>query len=123
MPVCNLSFPARSTDALAQWLAVRYAAAAHALAAAEASPEKEWRRLREFCGDIVELRRGDHSAERLRLEREWLALDRANTDQAREKLFWEWVKRPDVREKLFPNQRGGLSRATIEKIERELKLV
>jgi len=27
-------------------------------------------RLREFCQDLVELRKGDHSAERLRLERE-----------------------------------------------------
>jgi hypothetical protein len=110
------------TGALAQWLAVRYAAAAHALTATEPNPEKEWRRLREFCGDIVELRRGDHSAERLRLEREWLVLDRANTEQAREKLFWEWTKRPDIRERLFPDRRGGLSRATLEKIERELKL-
>jgi hypothetical protein len=28
-----------------------------------------WQRLRELCADVVELRRGDHSAERLRLER------------------------------------------------------
>jgi hypothetical protein len=107
------------TDKLAQWLAVRYAAAVHVLAATEANPESEWQRLREFCADIVELRRGDQSAERLRLQREWLALDQANTEQAREKLFWEWTKRPDIREKLYPNRGGGLTPEMIERIEKE----
>src|SRR5262245_33746505 len=35
------------TDKLAQWLAMRYAAAVHALAPTEADPETEWHRLRE----------------------------------------------------------------------------
>jgi len=30
---------------------------------------EHWRLLRELCGDVVELRRGDHSARRLELER------------------------------------------------------
>ncbi len=109
------------TEKLGRWLALRYAAAAQALAA-ESDPDSAWRRLREFCADIVELRRGDQRAERLRLEREWLLLDQTNADHAREKLFWEWTKRPDIREKLFPNHRGGISKATMEKIERELGL-
>jgi hypothetical protein len=83
---------------------------------------RKTRAFRVLCQGIAELRRGDHSAERLGLEREWLALDRVNTEQAREKLLWEWIKRPDIREKLFPDQRGGLTPATIEKIERELNL-
>jgi hypothetical protein len=56
------------TDTLALWLAARYAVATRRVAEAE-GPEG-WRLLREMCGDIVELRRGDHSAQRLLLERE-----------------------------------------------------
>jgi hypothetical protein len=53
------------TDKLALWLVARYAVAAKSL-----NDPADWRRLREFCQDLVELRKGDHSAERLRLERE-----------------------------------------------------
>ncbi|MDA0578186.1 MAG: hypothetical protein O3B24_08810 [Verrucomicrobia bacterium] len=30
----------------------------------------DWKTLRELCSDVVALRKGDHSAERLKLERE-----------------------------------------------------
>lgn len=54
------------TDTLARWVAARYAVAARRVAETE-GPEG-WRMLREMCGDVVELRRGDHSAQRLDLE-------------------------------------------------------
>ena len=38
-------------------------------AAASVKPE-DWERLRELCRDLVALRRGDHTAERLKIERE-----------------------------------------------------
>ena len=37
--------------------------------AASVNPE-DWERLRELCRDLVALRRGDHNAERLKLDRE-----------------------------------------------------
>jgi len=55
------------SETLARWLAVRYAVATRRLVATE-GPE-HWRLLRELCCDVVELRRGDHSARRLELER------------------------------------------------------
>jgi len=58
-------------DLLAHRLTARYALAACALPAQD-SPG-QWRRLRELCADVVQLRRGDHAAERLRLDRERLA--------------------------------------------------
>jgi len=79
--------------------------------------------LRQLCADTTELRRGDHDVERLKLERERLDLARANSEQEREKEFWEWVKRPEVQEKLYPNRKGGVTRATLEKISRELNLL
>ena len=68
------------SDTLAFWLAARYALATRTLAALD-SPD-HWRQLREFCADVVELRRGDHTAERLRLDREHLAAarNRANLE-------------------------------------------
>ena len=59
------------SDLLALWLAARYAVATRSLPT-EDGPE-HWRRLRELCADVVELRRGDHSAQRLLLERQRLA--------------------------------------------------
>ena len=59
------------TETLALWLATRYAVATRRVADTE-GPEG-WRLLREMCGDIVGLRRGDHSAQRLELERERVA--------------------------------------------------
>lgn len=66
------------TDTLAMWLAARYVVATRQLAEAEA-PES-WRLLREMCGDVVELRRGDHSAQRLELERERVAAATRDAD-------------------------------------------
>ena len=65
------------TDSQALWLAARYAVATRRVAETE-GPEG-WRLLRELCADVVELRRGDHSAERLRLEREELEFERNAT--------------------------------------------
>jgi len=59
------------TDTLAIWLAARYAVATRRVA--EAEGQEGWRLLREMCGDIVELRKGNHSAERLQIDRERLA--------------------------------------------------
>jgi hypothetical protein len=65
------------TDLLALWLAARYALATRTLAA-QPGPE-HWRRLRELCADVLELRRADHAAERLRLDR--LRLNRQFNDR------------------------------------------
>ena len=37
----------------------------------------EWARLRELCSDVVALRRGDHSAARLKIEQARLERERA----------------------------------------------
>ena len=58
------------SETLARWLAARYAVATRRLLETE-GPE-QWRLLRELCGDVVELRRGDHSAKRLEIERKRL---------------------------------------------------
>ena len=69
------------------------------------------------------LRRGDHTAARLQLDREELDWQRANGKSQKEKEFRDWVNRPEIRKELFPERTGGISTETMKKIERELKLI
>jgi hypothetical protein len=59
------------TDTLAFWVASRYAVKIRRVV--EAKGTESWRLLRQMCADVVELRRGDHSAQRIWLERERIA--------------------------------------------------
>jgi hypothetical protein len=94
------------TDKLALWLAARYLVATRAFQATD--PQDNWRRLHELCADIVEMRRGDHSAERLRLERQRLEFDQAQASKTLKEQFFEWASDPDIREQIC---RGFKSRA------------
>lgn len=49
----------------------RFMAIIKTLGATAADPN-DWKVLHELCADVVALRKGDHSAERLKLERERL---------------------------------------------------
>jgi len=80
------------TDKLATWVAGRYAIASRRLAVEGGNGAVDWNLLRALCHDLVDLRRGDHSAESLRVERERLEMDRAKQKEVLEKLFWEWAK-------------------------------
>jgi hypothetical protein len=84
---------------LATVLAARYAAA---LADWQGEPTDEFRRklrsLRSLCQDIVELRRGDHSAARLKIEQERLARDRQQTEDEVVEHFKRWARDPKVRD-------------------------
>jgi len=88
----NQASKLRLTDLLAQRLAARYVVAAKALSQSNAQGEIDLKVLREFCGDIVALRKGDHSAERLKLERERLEFDREQLRKLRDEDFWEWAR-------------------------------
>jgi hypothetical protein len=61
------------TDNLGAFVAAQYALATQQ-SGGEADAESQWKRLRALCHDVVGLRRGDQLAERLRLQRETLAL-------------------------------------------------
>jgi hypothetical protein len=62
------------TDAVAGWLAPQYALTAREQLA-ELKGEDRLKLLRSFVHDWALLRHGDQTAERLRIEREWLALE------------------------------------------------
>jgi hypothetical protein len=110
------------TDAVAAWLAPQYLLAAREkLSATDGAGRLEV--LRTFLHDWTLLRRGDHSAARLQLDREELDWQRANSQSQKEKEFREWIHRPEILRELFPERTGGFSTETLEKIERELRLL
>jgi len=131
------------TETLALWLAVRYAMATQRVT--ETGGLEGWRLLREMCCDIVDLRKGDHTAERLQIEREWLELEKEGTEKRVLEKIEDVLKQPETKQRLcveglsaderarrvreilkLPPEREekrGLSRETIEEIERLAKLL
>src|SRR6266404_2928862 len=87
------------TDTLAFWLVARYALATRRVA--DTGGREGWRLLREMCGDIVELRKGDHSAERLQIERERLELEKEKTKKRIRQKLPELMKQPQRKQRLF----------------------
>jgi hypothetical protein len=67
-------------DKIAVWLLGRYAVATRKLIENESDPAA-WKLLREVCHDLVALRRGDHFAEWLRIDREKLDLQRRRMER------------------------------------------
>jgi len=58
------------TDTMAEWLAARYVMGMKKQMDREGDPAAGWERMREFCQDVVALRRGEYRAQRLEFERE-----------------------------------------------------
>jgi hypothetical protein len=110
------------TDAVAGWLAPQYLLAAREKVAG-AEGARRWEILRMFVQDWAMLRRGEHSAARLQLDRERLAFERKCVERAKLSEFWKWTKRPEIKRKLWPPKRNGLTKITLRKIERELHLL
>ena len=127
-------------DHLATALMARYAAIMSKWdGTSETVPTRELRLLRALCVDIVELRRGDHSAARLKLEHARLELDRSKDEARLRQRFEEWVKQPQVKErvcgKLSPEERqrriseifgrpkAGLSAEALAIIEKAAKIM
>jgi len=110
------------TDVVADWLAAKYVMAARdKLNGHSGGPG--WELLRAMVQDWTALRRGDHSAARLQLDREELDLLRSNIAAQKEKEFPEWLERPDIQKKYFPDKKKGISKETLKMIEKELHLL
>ena len=103
-------------DHLATVLSARYA---EALAGWNGEVTDEFRRklrsLHGLCQDIMELRRGDHSAARLKIEQKRLERDREKTEAEIVEHFERWAQNPKVRDlicsdRLTPEKRAWLIR-------------
>ncbi|MGA3182155.1 MAG: thiamine pyrophosphate-dependent enzyme [Verrucomicrobiota bacterium] len=71
----NTESGGQMADQMAACLTARIAIALQKLPDEGEDPAAQWQRLRLLCGDLVALRKGDHNAQWLRLEREKLDLD------------------------------------------------
>ncbi len=49
---------------------MQYLRMIESMSTAASVQREDWARLRELCHDLVALRKGDHAAERLKIERE-----------------------------------------------------
>jgi hypothetical protein len=133
-------------DHLAIVLAARYATVlARWDGTADRTVAKNVRALRALCADIVELRRGDHSATRLKIEEDRLELERSKDEARMQERFEQWVKQPQIKERVCgklspeerqrrlrqifehgtdgPQPRAGLSEETLATIEKQAKLL
>jgi hypothetical protein len=105
----NAEGRAALTDTLALWVVARYAVATRRVA--ETGGLEGWRLLREMCGDIVELRKGDHGAERLQIERERLKLEKEQS----EKRVREKVEK--LQKQLAKKERAGFRKRRSRKLQ------
>jgi hypothetical protein len=69
------------TDRMAVWLAARLMVVVRRLAVADLDDAAKWKLLHETAADIAAFRKGDHSSQRLKLDRELLELDREQLAQ------------------------------------------
>ncbi len=130
-------------DTLAGWLATRYVMTIRRLAKEAGDEGIDLRTLAALTADVVALRKGDHSAERLCIERERLEIERDRCQKHMEAHFEEWLKLPDIADRicgpgLTPKEKearirelfglpergkGGLSREAIAEMEAALKIL
>lgn len=130
-------------DTLAEWLASRYVIAANKLSDQAGNEGLDLKTLSSLTADITSLRKGDHTAERLRIERERLEIERERDERRMQEKFEQWLKQPDMVERLCgptltPEEREtrmrqifglgassnlGLSKDALAEIERALKVM
>jgi hypothetical protein len=104
-------------DQLAICLTARIAVVLQQAHSAGDDPVGQLQWLRQLCSDLVALRKGDHNAQWLRIAREKLDLDlKKYNDEA--------VARQRENERTHKgSEKGGLTKETLELIEKELKLI
>jgi hypothetical protein len=89
-------------DKLTAWLIPNFVAEARVKLATAKSPDERWSVLQSLCVGLVPLLRGNFYAGRLRLEKERLEITRRLTREQEEAKFEEWLKRPDIKERVRP---------------------
>ena len=90
-------------DQMARWVTVRYLMAIRKLTEKNADGEPDLKVLREFCHDVVAVRRGDYSAARLKMEQVRLERECEKTEEEVVAHFQRWLKNPEVRDMVCQN--------------------
>jgi hypothetical protein len=85
-------------DQMAGWVTVRYLMAIRKLVEKSGDGEPDLKVLREFCHDVVAVRRGDHSAARLKMEQDRQEREREKTEGEVVAHFQRWVENQQIRD-------------------------
>ena len=102
------------SDLLANRLTARIVLLSQRLDQSTANGPPDPRLLSELCTAVVALRKGDHSAERLKLARDRLKLDHESNTANLEKLFPKWAEEHDY------HQREVLTQEELDEKYREI---
>jgi hypothetical protein len=105
-------------EKLALWLLTRYVVETRKLGGKNANGDMDRKLLREFCGDVVALRRGNHSAARLKIEQARYEHEREKTEEEVLDKLEEWSEIEKVRDclcngYLTPEQRKEVIQAIL----------
>lgn len=100
------------SNAVADWLAPQYLLAAREELTASQG-QRRWEILRAMVQDRSVLRRDDHAAARLQLDREELDWQRASRQSQKEQEFLAWAPSPEIRKDLLPEFTRGISPETM----------
>ena len=103
-------------DHLALCLTARLAAALRPPPSGESDPAAQLERLRQFCATLARLRKGDHSAE-------WLRLERGKLELNRKRYKDEAAARKAAMNPCKGRKRGGIPPEVLAQVEKELKLL
>jgi len=103
-------------DQLALCLTARIAVALKKLPSGEADPATQLERLRQLCMRLVALRKGDHHAQ-------WLQIERGKLDLQIKKYKEEAADRKRANDPLKHRKKGGIPKKVLDYIEKELKFL
>ena len=99
--------PGSLAEPMAQLLVARLSLALRQLRPNPENGEVNCAALHALCADLVELRRGDQNAERMRIERERLQIERERLEMDRQQMqlrtveqFWAWAQQDEIKEKI-----------------------
>jgi hypothetical protein len=106
------------TDQMAVLMATRYLVALRQMAGKNPDDESSFKGMRELCHDLVALRRGDHSAARLKMEQERLELELQKYQDTVAKVREQIQKFRDPKQSLNDEDR----KAIVEKVDEILGL-
>jgi hypothetical protein len=98
---------------MAVWITARYLLVIRKLAEKNPDGEPDLKVLREFCHDVVALRRGDLSAARLKMEQERLEREREKTGDEVLAQFEKWADNQEVRDCICQNWKSPEERIRI----------
>jgi hypothetical protein len=103
-------------DQLALCLTARIAVALKKLPSGEDDPAAQLEQLRQLCMRLVALRKGDHHAQ-------WLQIERGKLDLQIKKYKEEAAARKRANDPLKHRKKGGIPKKVFDYIEKELKLL